>query len=303
MAKSLNGNVRKDITVTPSTIDQSTFQGKTAIIVGGTGGLGRAIAQQMAGYGAKVTVVGRTFKDADVDNIEFIQADLSSLKKAKEVALAIPEASWKNADYVFLTTGIFAGRKRVETEEGIELDMAVSYLSRFVILDAIKSILGEQRAGSERKTRVFVMGFPGMDSKFNLSDFNSENKYQFLEAHYNTIAGNEALVSSLDAEQEQFNIYGLNPGLIKSDIRTELTGKSSMTTKAIEWLIDFFNQDADTYAGKIVKLLASDDLENLSGTFFNRNALPISASPNLELPETLHNIIDESRRLSEKALG
>jgi len=37
-------------------------EGKSVVVVGGTSGVGRALALQLAKKGAKVTVVGRTFK-------------------------------------------------------------------------------------------------------------------------------------------------------------------------------------------------------------------------------------------------
>lgn len=60
---------------------------KSLLVVGGTNGLGRAIALAAAGKGAAVTVVGRTLqeKDASIKNLTFVKADLSTMKTAKEV--------------------------------------------------------------------------------------------------------------------------------------------------------------------------------------------------------------------------
>src|SRR5688572_1352653 len=74
-------------------------------VVGGTGGLGRAISRSLASRGASVTVVGQTFRDAGVPGIEFVQADLSLMREAERVAKALPA---ERLDLVVFTTGIFA---------------------------------------------------------------------------------------------------------------------------------------------------------------------------------------------------
>lgn len=62
----------------------SGLPGRVAV-VGGTGGLGRALARWLAARGAVVTVVGRTFRDADVPRVSFVKADLSLMSEARRV--------------------------------------------------------------------------------------------------------------------------------------------------------------------------------------------------------------------------
>ncbi len=50
--------------VEPQNLD---LQGMKVAVVGGTGGIGRAISRFMARRGARVLVVGQTFRDADVE--------------------------------------------------------------------------------------------------------------------------------------------------------------------------------------------------------------------------------------------
>jgi hypothetical protein len=58
-------------------------------VVGGTGGIGRALSRFMASRGAHVTIVGQTFRDQDVPGIEFIKADLNLMGEAKRVGEAL----------------------------------------------------------------------------------------------------------------------------------------------------------------------------------------------------------------------
>ncbi len=59
-------------------------------IVGGTGGLGRALARFLASKGARVTVVGQTFRDAGVPGIDFVKADLSLMSDRASSSWAFP---------------------------------------------------------------------------------------------------------------------------------------------------------------------------------------------------------------------
>lgn len=82
------------------------------------------------------------------------------------------------------TTGIIPGAERKASAEGIEMDMAVSALSRYVALKALLPRLTNPDA------RVFVMGFPGSGQKANLDDLNSETKYDsgLGQTHMNTVS-------------------------------------------------------------------------------------------------------------------
>ena len=122
--------------VDPEVLDLS---GKRVAIVGGTGGLGRALARFMAERGADVTVVGRRFRDDGTPRIRFVEADLESMAEAKRIAgvLAVEQL-----DMLVLTTGIMAARQREQTGEGLERDLAVSYLSRLVIVGEVGARLG-----------------------------------------------------------------------------------------------------------------------------------------------------------------
>ena len=52
-----------NVTVRPIPIEELDLSSKRLAVIGGTNGLGRAIAQQALARGAAVTVVGRMFRD------------------------------------------------------------------------------------------------------------------------------------------------------------------------------------------------------------------------------------------------
>lgn len=79
------------------------IKGKRIAIIGGTGGICRALSQYLASQGAEITVVGQTFRDVGMSNIQFIKADLSLMTEAKRIATElVPET----LDILIFTTGI-----------------------------------------------------------------------------------------------------------------------------------------------------------------------------------------------------
>lgn len=266
------------ITWKPVEASELDLKGTTAAIIGGTGGLGRALSRLLVARGASVTVVGQTFRDSDVRGIEFVQADLSLLKEAQRVAEALPA---EKLDLLVFTTGIFAAPERQETAEGLERDMAVSYLNRLVMLRAMAPRLGKARDPKKGKPRVFIMGYPGAGQAGIPDDLNAERAYRGMTVHMNTVAGNELLVLESAARYPNACFFGLNPGLIKTNIRSNFLGEDTLRFRLVESMIGLLMPTPDEYAARIVPLLVSPELEAHSGALFDRKARAILPTPKL----------------------
>lgn len=261
--------------VDPSTLDLTSLK---VAIIGGTGGIGRALSRFMASRGASVLVVGQTFRDSDVPGIEFIKADLSLMREAQRVGTSLPAETF---DLFIFTTGIFAAPKRQATAEGIERDMAISYLSRLVIVREIGPRLAKLRPAAPMKPRVFIMGYPGTGQGGILDDLNAEKSYRATPVHMNTVAGNEMLVLDAAKRYSNASFFGLNPGLIKTDIRSNFLGAETLRFRLIEWMIGLMSPSADTYAERLTPLLVSPDLEGHSGAMFDQKGRAILPTPKL----------------------
>lgn len=278
----------------PSSLDLKAWK---VAVVGGTGGLGRAIARVLASRGARVIVVGQTFRDAGVPGIEFLQADLSLMREAERVGKALPA---ETLDLVVFTTGIFAAPKREETAEGIERDIAISYLSRLVILRAIAPRLGTSRSAARMKPRVFIMGYPGTGQAGTL-DLNAEKSYSAFPVHMNTVAGNEMLVLDAATRYPAATVFGLNPGLIKTNIRDNFLGKDSLKSRVTESLIALVAPSPERYAERIAPLLVSADLEGHSGTMFDQKGNAVLPTPKLTDASYRDAFIATSEALASRA--
>ncbi len=268
---------------------REALKNKNIVIIGGTSGIGKALATSLLALGASVVIVGRRTPDESLAKAKFIAKDLSLMKNARSLG---QELSNTKIDILVFTNGIMASKTRQETPEGIELDLAVSYLSRVEIVNSLTIA---------SNARVFVMGFPGQKMEANFEDFNSEKNYAAWPAHMQTVIGNEALVEYC-SKRHSVNVYGLNPGLIRTEIRQNFLGKG-LFSKIVESLIGVFNQSAQAYSDNVlVHLLASPELESKSGCNFDNAGVEIASNPFLT-NENRAKILVESQKLIDKALA
>ncbi len=298
--KAFSGIRSKDFQWQRAPLAQDAFNGKKVAVIGGTNGIGRALALALVKRGAEVLVVGRTLRDHGVPGLRFKHADLRQMKDARRVATELPA---ETLDMLVFTTGIMAGKQRQTSPEGIELDMAVSYLNRFVMVRELADRLGRDRRDTRIKPRVFVWGFPGTDQKGNLDDFNSDHSYGLMAAHSNTVIGNEALVLDGATRYPAVNFYGINPGLMRSTIRSGPLGAGSLGLRLIELLIGALFPSVEHYSENTLSLLLTPDIEHHSGALFNRHGDPIQPSASLARGSNLRKVIDASEKLSGKALA
>lgn len=292
--------LRKDWKPGTLSSEPSAFSGLSVAIFGGTGGLGRAIAQSLLGKGAAVTVVGRSLKDPPHPLRSFVQADLSSLVSALNVARDLAAESF---DALLLTHGIFAGRIREVTTEGLEKDLATSAMSRWVIVRELAPRLGRGRPSGRPKPRLFVWGFPGGERSLDLTDIESTRNYRWQTAHSNTVVFNEALVLDTVARFPEINAFGMNPGVIKTNIMAGVLGQSSLVLRVQQTLIGLLFQSAETYAEKVVPLVVHPALEDRSGSLFNRHAQPIEPNPWLVADDHCARVVEAAEALSARILG
>jgi len=130
---------------------------KNVFLVGGTNGVGKSLAEELVRRGISVTVVGRTAPENLMRStkVRFVKADLSSMRVARDTAILLKDEKF---DVLFFTIGI-SPMKLARTPEGIESDLAVSYLSRHVMINEfINSGYDKIKLDSGKKAKSFLDG-------------------------------------------------------------------------------------------------------------------------------------------------
>ncbi|EDK40194.2 hypothetical protein PGUG_04292 [Meyerozyma guilliermondii ATCC 6260] len=278
----------------------ANLEGLKVLVVGGTGGLGRSISQVLASAGATVTVIGQTFRDSERKNIKFIKGDLSLIENSQTLAKNL---DLSDTDIVLFTTGIFAASKREETKEGLERDMAVSYLNRLTMIRTMASRLSKTEKNSFGFIpRVFIMAYPGSGQLGTIDDLNQEKSYGAMKAHMNTVAGNESLVYDSASKYDGVHFYGLNPGIVKTNIRDNFLGENSWKSRISETLIGWFTRTPEQYASGIAPLLIAPELEGRNGAIFDSRGKALLPSKGLTKKYASRYVEASEKLLSSRGL-
>jgi NAD(P)-dependent dehydrogenase (short-subunit alcohol dehydrogenase family) len=147
----------------------SRLAGKTALVTGATSGIGRAVAERLAGEGAQVILSGR-----DVDRGEqvvaairssggsarFVRADLAKLEDVKRLA-----AESGQADILVNNAGVFPFGPTSDTgEEAFDLAFDVNVKAPFFLTAAIAPQMIARGGGAiiNISTMVASFGLNGM---------------------------------------------------------------------------------------------------------------------------------------------
>jgi NAD(P)-dependent dehydrogenase (short-subunit alcohol dehydrogenase family) len=122
----------------------------TVLVTGATDGLGRRVALELAGRGAKVLLHGRSRERCEgvVEQVRrhtggqeprYYLADLSSLGAVRGLAEQI-FSEHDRLDVLVNNAGVIA-TEREETEDGLELTFAVNYLAHFLLTNLLVPLL------------------------------------------------------------------------------------------------------------------------------------------------------------------
>jgi NAD(P)-dependent dehydrogenase (short-subunit alcohol dehydrogenase family) len=282
----------------------SNLSGRTAVVTGGTDGIGRAIARGLAARNAQVIIVGSNPEKGavaerdiriltDNDQVHFLQADLSLMRETDRVADVI-NSRFRALDRLVLCAGIVRAR-RIETAEGVESNFAVNYLTRFLLTGRLLARL--QAAGaSGSASRIVVISGAARSGKIHYEDINLTRNFgivsmvsQFCEAN-DLFVTEQARRMREAGGQSSVTITALKVGVVRTNIRREFPRWMKLI---VPLLFDpFLAQTPEQIAESALRLLAAQEFEGVTGALYShiRHFRPVK--PYAHAQET-----DEGRRL------
>lgn len=184
------------------------FQGKVAIVTGGSKGLGKAIAKQLAHEGASVVINGRDMNALEEATQEIrreggqitaIQADVSKSEDVKAMIDKVIE-DYDRIDILINNAAVFAESVRIMDLEEEEWDrvMTTNLKGVFLCAKAVIKHMVKQKSGKI----VNMTSFTGKTGRVVYSTFGGPTK-----AHYcASKAGIISLTKSLAYELAPYNI-------------------------------------------------------------------------------------------------
>lgn len=249
---------------------ETDLTGKTVVITGGTGGLGRSTANTLGDMGARVVVVAR-----DQDKLEetvaeigpravSIQADLSLMSEIRRLADRLQEE--ERIDVLVKNVGVLFPERRT-TSEGIEQTLAVNLAGHFLLTNRLIPKLEEQGTG-----RIVNVTSGGMYAeRIRPDDLQYERgSYRGSVAYARTKRG-QVILTEMWAEQLAGSgvvVHVMHPGWVKTAGVAESLPTFNLVMKP---LLRSVEQGADT----IVWLAAADEPGGSSGEFwFDRRRVP-----------------------------
>lgn len=124
--------------------DAHSLEGKVAVVVGGTAGLGAGVALRLARSDASVVIVGRSKQRGDemvarmsalskTAKHSFFPCDATLLSNVSQFSSAFSKLH-PRLDILVLTQGIATIQGRTETVEGLDVKLSLHYYSRMAFI-------------------------------------------------------------------------------------------------------------------------------------------------------------------------
>lgn len=137
----------------------------------------------------------------------------------------------------------------------------------------------------------------------DLADVESTRNYRWQTARSKTVVFHEALVRDSVTRFPENNVFGMNPGVIKTNVMAGALGQAFFGLRVQQTLVGSLVQSAETYAEKVVPLVVHPAMQDRSGSLFNRHAQLIEPNPWLVADDHCTRGAEAAEALSPRVVG
>lgn len=268
-----------------ASLGPDTFKGKTALIVGGTRGIGEATVRALSKYGVtSVVAAGRSsapsLEGGVVRGATVLTLDVTSVKDCE--AFVRQRLGDTKFDLVLFTSADKATRRIRRTVEGLDECLVVGYLSRFVLIHEL--VKNDKLAPG---ASVFTLGNVRVRKRpIHTDDLNSDRfPYSRRLAHLRINICNQALAMEMARRFPNYHFFWLNPGFVEAETpppnpngRRRRRGRGGGRANAAGMVMRCFSLSPSQYVEKtLVHLLgmSSRDAERSNGALFDISGVPV----------------------------
>ena len=245
---------------------------KTAVIMGGNSGIGKATAKILATKGYKIIIHGRDeqktkaavteIKANGNSSIDFVTGDLSSIAGMKKVAAEIQNKT-DVIDALVLSTGVILPT-RVETADGMEAAFTTQYLCRFAMVQMLSPQLKKANLA-----HIVSVGAPTLKkAKIHFDDLSLKNNFSMMNSMGQCMLANHMMVQEFAKRNKGSNLCMniFHVGVAKTGVGREMNF-------FLRTLISMFGASPDKACANAV-FLADDSEANFSGYFLTKPGKP-----------------------------
>jgi retinol dehydrogenase 14 len=252
------------------------MQGKTVLITGGTGGIGRAAAIGLASMGARVGISGRDRGRAEVAAativaasgnraVDVFVADMSSQAQVRRLAGEVL-ASYPRLDVLLNNVGGFWANRHV-TADGLEHTFALNHLAPFLLTNLL---LDRLIASAPARVVTVSSGAQSM-GRIDFDDLMGEAAYSGQRAYNQSKLANVMFTYELARRLAGTGVTAtvLHPGVTNTGFGAEDTARGWGPLIA---LMRPFMKKPDQGARTSVFLASSPEVEGQTGRYFADSA-------------------------------
>jgi retinol dehydrogenase-14 len=263
--------------MTRPTAGTGPMTGKTVLITGGTGGIGRATATRLASMGARVGITGRDLGRAQRAAAEIASesghgvvdafgADMSSQAEVRRLADEVL-AAYARLDVLINNVGGFWSHRHA-TADGLERTFALNHLAPFLLT----SLLLDRLIASAPARVVTVSSGAQSMGRIDFDDLMGERKYSGQQAYNQSKLANVMFTYELARRVAGRGVTAtaLHPGMTNTAFSAE---DPSRAFAPLVKVIRPFMRKPERGADTPVYLASSPAAEGLTGQYFaNREA-------------------------------
>jgi NAD(P)-dependent dehydrogenase (short-subunit alcohol dehydrogenase family) len=270
--------------------------GKTCLLTGATGGLGRATALAFAERGASLVLACRDPGRGAAVRAEILARHPASAVELLAIDLASPDSiragvtafliRHDRLDLLINNAARFV-RRRVVSPGGLELMFATNHLGPFLLtyylLDTLKA---------SAPARVLTIAAPST-SLLDFDDLQGERRFNPLAAFGASKMANLIFTAELVRRLQGTGVTAnaVHPGLIRSSLMADLPFP-------VRWVLWLISSRPPKAAAMIAELASAPDLTETSGVFFKAGK-PTEFDAYSRAPEVGRRLWEVSLRLGE----
>jgi retinol dehydrogenase 14 len=253
--------------------ERQAMAGRTVLVTGGTGGIGKATAAGLAALGARVAITGRDrpraeeaaadIRAAGGPEVDVFVADMSSQAEVRRLAAEVL-AALPRLDVLVNNVGGFWNSRHV-TADGLERMFALNHLAPFLLTHLLVDRLVE----SAPARVVTVSSDAQRLGRIDFTDLQGERSWSGQKAYNQSKLANVLftyeLARRLRGTEVSANV--LHPGIVRSGFGVEDPGRIQRMITPFMGLMKSPEQGALTS----IHLASAPEVEGVTGQFFAKS--------------------------------
>ena len=250
---------------------RESMRGRTVLVTGASGGIGRATAEGLSALGARVGIVGRDrgrvekaaadIRGSTGGDVDVFVADISAQAEIRRLAAEVL-AAYPRLDVLVNNVGGYWAHRHV-TPDGLEHTFALNHLAPFLLTDLL---LDRLRASAPARVVTVSSGAQSM-GRIDFDDLQGAAHYDGQRAYNQSKLANVLFTYELARRLEGSGVTAnvLHPGVVRTAFGQE---------DPVRWmrlllpLVRPFLKSPEQGAATSIHLASASELAGVTGTYF-----------------------------------